>query len=115
MLKEGGGRGFLRIIIGLKVSNPLVNGFWVPRKERDRVWPFMKYEKLYEFCFSCGKLRYLWKSCDNELGMSPVVPMMQLFGAHIRVGLILKIEVIGELLNLEIVFLINFKINLKFY
>ena len=30
-------------------------------------------------------------------------------------GLILKIEVIGELLNLEIVFLVNLKINLKFY
>ena len=46
---EGGGKGFLRIRVALKWSKPLLDGFWVPRKERGNVWASMRYEKLSDF------------------------------------------------------------------
>ena len=63
---EGVGRIFLRIRLGLKVEQPLVEGFWLLRKVKERSWVQIKYEKLSEFCFGCGRLRHLLKNCGEE-------------------------------------------------
>ncbi|XWS24810.1 hypothetical protein CRYUN_Cryun27aG0016800 [Craigia yunnanensis] len=84
------GRGFLRFRVGLTSNSPLLEGFWVPRRERNKVWASIKYEKLSDFCFACGKLWHFWKNCDKKGEMSSVVPHRQRFGAHLRVGPIRK-------------------------
>ena len=59
MMVEGGGRGFLRIRVAMKVLKPLEDGFWVPRRDKDRACASIRYEKLFDFCFACGKLGHL--------------------------------------------------------
>ena len=56
----GFGRGFLRMRLGTKIGRALMVGFWIPKRNRDRVWATIKYEKLSDFCFSCGKLG-MWR------------------------------------------------------
>lgn len=51
-----GPRGFLRIRIQIDVRAPLVVGFWLPRAEGPATWVELKYEKLSDFCYGCGKL-----------------------------------------------------------
>ena len=58
-IMDGVRRDFLRIRVGLKVENPLVEGFWVPRGDKGRRWIQIKYVKLLEFCFACRRLGHL--------------------------------------------------------
>ena len=51
---EGVGRIFLRIRLGLKVDEPLVEEFWLPKEVKEKSWVHIRYEKLLEFCFACG-------------------------------------------------------------
>ncbi|XVF47865.1 hypothetical protein PTKIN_Ptkin03bG0144700 [Pterospermum kingtungense] len=59
-------KGFLRIRVGLKLESKLVDGFWIPIKDRDGVWAFLKYEKLFDFCLFYGKLGYVAKRYSVE-------------------------------------------------
>ena len=59
--KVGFGRGFLRIRVGMEVDKALVDGFWIPRKNKERCWATVKCEKLSDFCFLCGKLGHVVK------------------------------------------------------
>ncbi|OMP05980.1 Zinc knuckle CX2CX4HX4C [Corchorus olitorius] len=66
-ITNGGiGRSFLRIRVGIDVERPLVNGLWVLRKNRDRSWVEVRYEKLGEFYFTCGRLGHVGKHCSEE-------------------------------------------------
>ena len=49
----GIGKGFLKISTWIKVENPMLDGFWILRKNGRRIWASCKYEKLLDFC--------LWK------------------------------------------------------
>lgn len=51
-----GNRGFLRIRVEICTSNPLLMGFWLPRKNGERTWARFKYEGLKKFCHRCGRL-----------------------------------------------------------
>ncbi|KAH7865785.1 hypothetical protein Vadar_011170 [Vaccinium darrowii] len=58
-------RGFLRIRVNINVEQPLPKGFWlkgktVPSKDR---WISFKFEKLPDFCYSCGRLGHDNKGC----------------------------------------------------
>ncbi|OMO69205.1 Zinc knuckle CX2CX4HX4C [Corchorus olitorius] len=61
--KQAIGRGFLRIRVAMKVGEPLLGGFWVPRQNGGRIWAEIRYEKLGDFCYTCGKLGHGEKSC----------------------------------------------------
>ncbi|OMO81733.1 hypothetical protein CCACVL1_12255 [Corchorus capsularis] len=68
-ITDGGlGRSFLRIRIEIDVDNHLVCGFWVPRKNLDKVWANIKYERLADFCYGCGKIGHVVKHCSNYIG-----------------------------------------------
>ena len=60
--KSGVGRCFLRMKMAIDVEKPLVAGFWVPR-ENGKVWAEVKYEKMADFCFECGRLGHVMKNC----------------------------------------------------
>lgn len=57
------GRGFLRIRVILDIKKPILSRFWIPRADGSRSKAFLKYEKLQDFCFGCGKLGHSLKSC----------------------------------------------------
>ena len=50
------GRGFLRMKVEVKTYEALINGFWIPYKEEGRRWIRVKYEKLVDYFFVCGKI-----------------------------------------------------------
>ncbi|XVF50821.1 hypothetical protein PTKIN_Ptkin04bG0134200 [Pterospermum kingtungense] len=47
----------------MDVNKPLIPGFWVPKSEGGRVWAEVKYEKIADFCFNCGKLGFVIRFC----------------------------------------------------
>lgn len=57
------GRGFLRVRVLIDVKKPLVEFFWIPRSDGTRTKAFLRYEKLQNYCYSCGKLGNIAKSC----------------------------------------------------
>ncbi|XVE71695.1 hypothetical protein DITRI_Ditri10aG0172200 [Diplodiscus trichospermus] len=56
LIKEGIRRGFLRIRLGIKIEDPLIERFWIPWEENEKKWIIVKYEKLADFCYACRKL-----------------------------------------------------------
>ncbi|OMO70992.1 reverse transcriptase [Corchorus capsularis] len=63
----GFGKGYLRIRVALPILESLVDGFWVPKENGDRIWAVVKYERLMDFCFNCGRLGHVLKFCGAEL------------------------------------------------
>ncbi|OMO75791.1 hypothetical protein CCACVL1_16038 [Corchorus capsularis] len=78
----GVGRVFLRIKVELDVNKPLLSGFWVPREDDDRIWAELKYERLADFCYACGKLGHTEKGCVKEDSFNKDPK----FGPWMRVG-----------------------------
>ena len=50
----------------LKIQKALVDGFWLPIEDRGRRWIRLKYEKLSDYCYGCGKLGHVLKSCGDD-------------------------------------------------
>ncbi|OMP04828.1 Ribosomal protein S21 [Corchorus olitorius] len=67
----GNGRCYMRARIEIDARKPLLPGFWVPRLGKDRIWVKLKYEKLGDFCFACGKLGHSMKNCDINVSDLP--------------------------------------------
>lgn len=62
---DGVGRGFLRVRIQLDARNPLKASVWLPRSSGEKIEIYLKYEKLQAFCFCCGRLGHVLKSCGD--------------------------------------------------
>ena len=75
---------FLRIRVGLKVSEPLVDEFWLSLGAKWRRWIVFKYEKLQKFCFACEKLGQLLKNYGDEVKMAAYDQSKMRFGAQMR-------------------------------
>ncbi|OMO55831.1 hypothetical protein COLO4_35857 [Corchorus olitorius] len=58
----GIGRGFLRIKVELDIDKRLVEGFWVPKQNDERIWCDIKYERLADFCYCCGRMGHTEKT-----------------------------------------------------
>ncbi|CAL9024299.1 unnamed protein product [Prunus brigantina] len=51
-----GYRGFLRLKVELNARKPLVKGFWIPRRNKTELRAEIRYERLEDYCYHCGKL-----------------------------------------------------------
>ncbi|OMO71257.1 reverse transcriptase [Corchorus capsularis] len=80
----GLGRSFLRIRIEIDAHNALVDGFWVPRKNMEKVWAEVKYERLADFCYCCGKLGHVLKQCPENDGEDNGEEKRYRYGPHMR-------------------------------
>lgn len=56
----------MRVRVQVDIRNSLVEGFWVPRPRMTKIWITICYEKLQQFCYSCGRIGHHLKSCRNE-------------------------------------------------
>lgn len=64
---------FLRIKVKLDITNPLMRGVSLMMGEEDEpVWCLIMYEFLLEFCYMCGTIGHMDKSCimvEQERGV----------------------------------------------
>jgi hypothetical protein len=56
-------RSYLRILVEIEVSCPLKPGFLHAREGGAPSWCQLKYERLGDYCNSCGLLGYIIKDC----------------------------------------------------
>ncbi|OMO52400.1 hypothetical protein COLO4_37225 [Corchorus olitorius] len=85
------GRGFLRLRVAMDIEKPLLGGFWFPRKNGHKVWAEIRYEKLGDFCYRCGKLGHIEKVCEKDVIAGTE---RKQYGPWMRTGMIrtLKVE-----------------------
>lgn len=62
---DGLGRGFARVREPLEIRKPLVKELTLRRSSVEQVKVSLKYEKLQEFCYYCGKIGHVLKSCSE--------------------------------------------------
>ncbi|XVE53616.1 hypothetical protein DITRI_Ditri03aG0017000 [Diplodiscus trichospermus] len=80
--KRGLCKGYLRIRITIKMEKPLVGGFCVPRRGNGRFWAAVKYEKLADFCYNCGRLGHVQKNYEKKENKG----IKTVYGEHMRAG-----------------------------
>ena len=56
---------FLRIKVELEVSKPLKSGFFLNRDPLLDIWVQLKYERVADFCFKCGRLGHVKIRCSS--------------------------------------------------
>ncbi|OMP10336.1 Endonuclease/exonuclease/phosphatase [Corchorus olitorius] len=78
MGRFGINRSFFRLRVEIPANKPLLPGCWINRPGGNRAWAEIKYEKLFDFCFNCGRLGHGGKFCKMEV-MEP-----QRFGPFMR-------------------------------
>ena len=84
MNNRGVGRSFLRIRVKVDVEKPLVGGFWVPRENKEKVWAEVKYEKIADFCFGCGRLGHMVRFCENKGEMGEEIEGRRRYGLWMK-------------------------------
>ncbi|RYR39726.1 hypothetical protein Ahy_A09g045311 [Arachis hypogaea] len=76
-------RSFLRVRVEINVQVPLKTGFWFRRSDRSQSWAEFKYEKLYDYCYKCGRIGHDKRACGEELVRSLVNPEIPRYGPEL--------------------------------
>lgn len=78
-------RGFLRARVYVNIEKPLITSFRVPRKDFPDTWIWIHYEKLQDYCYSCGLLGHSKKDCRKRMAMAPWNPDRPRYGPGLGV------------------------------
>ncbi|KAI9113091.1 hypothetical protein K1719_015616 [Acacia pycnantha] len=83
-------RTFIRARVLIRVHEPLVKGFWVPRPNRDPIWVTVRYERLQNYCYDCGRIGHESRNCKfladaTETEVKDFQPGSGLGTAHVKV------------------------------
>lgn len=57
-------QSYLRILVEVEVKNPLKSSFPLKREKGPPLWIKLKYERLGDYCISCGILGHKKASCS---------------------------------------------------
>lgn len=69
--EDSSGGSFLRAHVIIDIDKPLIDRYWIPRKGRERICAFVKYENLQDFRYACGRLGHTLKSCGKDVVLTP--------------------------------------------
>ena len=79
------GGNFLRVRVGVNVSQPLNRGRKVLLGTDEEVWASFKYEKMPNFCYWCGMVSHDAKECSIWLASKASLPLdQQEYGSWLR-------------------------------
>ena len=79
------GGNFLRVRVGVNVSQPLNRGRKVLLGTDEEVWVSFKYEKMPNFCYWCGMVSHDAKECSIWLASKASLPLdQQEYGSWLR-------------------------------
>lgn len=56
--------GFLRVRVVVHTLNPLITGCWLSRDDSEQTWVEFPYERLQDFCYSCGRTGHSNTECS---------------------------------------------------
>lgn len=77
-------RGFIRIKTKTNIHISLVAGFWWTNIRGEEKWVTIKYERLSDFCYECGRLRHASLGCHAEVVLSEVNPRLPMYGPWVN-------------------------------
>lgn len=79
--KEMKVRGYIRIKSELDVTTPVCPGFWWANDRGEENWAKIKYERLSDFCYGCGRLGHTAQGCNLEIVSSEENGRLPMYGS----------------------------------
>ena len=64
-------RGFLRARVAVDTTKPLTTGCWLPRADNGETWVEVRYERLQDFCYICGRIGHANNDGSQSEGNKP--------------------------------------------
>lgn len=72
--------------VTIDITKPLKTGFFLPIEKNVVTWIQFWYEKLNDFCYSCGRLGHGHKNCNQSEDTKGVLDPRKAYGPWLRVG-----------------------------
>lgn len=57
---------YLRLKVVMDTEKPLMVGFWWQNSQGKETWANIKYERLSDLCYGCGRLGHTSQSCKED-------------------------------------------------
>ncbi|KAB1219506.1 hypothetical protein CJ030_MR3G012302 [Morella rubra] len=61
---------FFRVLVLLDTRKPLLPDYYQQRKDAEPCWVQLKYEKISDFCYACGRISHTQSFCELQFSSS---------------------------------------------